>query len=139
MDNKFLFDYIHQHRIAVLSTVNKENKPQSALIGIAISNKLEIIFDTVKYTRKYANLNLHAEVSLVIGWNDETTVQYEGKVRELGTSKEDDEYRQIYYEVYPDGRNRAANWPGLVHFVIEPTWIRYSNFNEPVKIDEVNF
>lgn len=139
MDPNFLFEFMQRHPLAVLSTVNNENKPESALVGIAVSTKLEIIFDTVRHTRKYANMNQHPEVSLVIGWNDETTIQYEGKVRELGNEKKDDEYREIYYKIYPEGRNRLANWPGLVHFVIEPKWIRYSNYNEPVSIDEMKF
>ncbi|HEX4850257.1 MAG TPA: pyridoxamine 5'-phosphate oxidase family protein [Puia sp.] len=139
MEAKFLYDFIKRHSLAVLSAVNKENKPESALVGIAVSPKLEIIFDTVKHSRKYPNLVIHPNVSLVIGWNDETTLQFEGKAIELGNSKNDEEFREIYYEVYPDGRNRAANWPGIVHFVVQPKWIRYSNYNEPVTIEEMKF
>jgi pyridoxine/pyridoxamine 5'-phosphate oxidase len=111
-------------------------RPEAALVGFAVTPDLEIVFDTVRTSRKYINLIANPQVALVIGWKNETTVQYEGAARELGPA--DDVYREIYYTVYPDGRQRAAEWPELIHFVIRPSWIRYSNFNDPVVIEEVS-
>jgi hypothetical protein len=39
-----------------LSTLADSNTPQSALVGIATTPDLEIVFDTIKSTRKYPNL-----------------------------------------------------------------------------------
>jgi len=134
-----LYQYISQHKLGVVSTTNSDGKPESALVGIAVSNNLEIIFDTVKSSRKYANILQNRRVSLVIGWDDETTVQYEGEAEILGKDNAADNLRQLYYIAYPDGLERAETWPGLVHIKVEPKWIRYSNFNEPVTIEELNF
>jgi len=57
----------------------------------------------------------------------------------LGGDSEADRLRGIYYKTYPDGRERAATWPGLIHIKVIPKWIRYSNFNEPLLIEEMNF
>jgi hypothetical protein len=71
----------------------------------------------------------------VIGWENETTVQYEGIAAEL-TDKHAAIYKETYFSVWPDGKDRAAGWPGLTHFVIKPEWIRYCNYNEPALIRE---
>ncbi|MDF2433412.1 MAG: hypothetical protein JWP44_3043 [Mucilaginibacter sp.] len=136
MTKEFLCNFIRQNDIAVLSTSSKENKPQAALIGIAVSNDLEIVFDTVKTSRKYFNLLQNPLVAMVIGWDNETTVQYEGIATEL-SGKDEDRFKEIYFETYPDGRERSVSWPDIVHFKITPTWIRYSNFNVPAIIEEM--
>ena len=135
MTKDFLYHFIQKNRLAVISTISSENKPESALIGIAISKNLEIVFDTVTTSRKYQNLLHNPNVALVIGWEDEITVQYEGLATML--TNNDDTYREIYFSVFPDGRDRAVNWPNIVHFKIQPKWIRYSNFNDPAVIEEM--
>jgi uncharacterized pyridoxamine 5'-phosphate oxidase family protein len=138
MTKEFLYNFIKEGSLAIISTISKENKPESALIGFAVSKGLEIVFDTVKTSRKYKNLLQNPNVAVVVGWDNETTVQYEGTAMEL-TGTESDYLKEVYFEVYPGGRQRAENWPGLVHFKITPNWIRYSNFNEPVVIEEMSF
>jgi len=138
MTREFLYNFIKQQNLAVISTLSKENKPEAALVGFAISQDLEIVFDTVKTSRKYQNLLHNPHVAVVIGWDNETTVQYEGIGTELNGA-EDNDYREIYYGAYPDGRERTVTWPHIVHFKITPKWIRYSNFNDPVVIGEMDF
>ena len=135
MTAEFLYDYISSQKLAVVSSVNTAGDPESAIIGIAVNKDLEIVFDTVVSSRKYTNLLQHTKVSLVIGWDNETTVQYEGIAKLLGES--DQQLRELYYASYPDGRERAATWPGLSYFKVTPHWIRYSNFNNPQVIEEL--
>lgn len=132
-----IYQFISQHKLGVLSTVNNDGKPESALVGIAVTPELEIIFDTIKSSRKYANILQNPSVSVVIGWDNETTVQYEGQAQILSDDAAADRYREAYYSTWPDGRERTAKWPGLVHIKIAPRWIRYCNFNDPVCIEEV--
>ncbi len=138
MTNEFLYNFIKQHNVAVVATLSKNNKPEAALVGFAISKDLEIVFDTVKTSRKYKNLLQNPNVAVVIGWDNETTVQYEGIATELyGVDAE--YYKEIYFEVYPDGRQRAKTWQHIVHFKITPKWIRYSDFNEGGGVEEIEF
>src|SRR6185312_2714526 len=111
---EIIYQFISKYKLAVVSSLNSGSKPESALVGIAVSNQLEIIFDTVKSSRKYANILQNPSVSVVIGWDNETTVQYEGEAEILGNDEPSEYYREIYYAAWPDGRERTANWAGLV-------------------------
>ena len=83
MNKEQLFRYIAEHDLAVLASLSPANDPQAALMGIAVSAELEIIFDTLTTSRKYQNIILNPRVAFVIGWENEITVQYEGKAEEL--------------------------------------------------------
>jgi pyridoxine/pyridoxamine 5'-phosphate oxidase len=137
MTRDSLYYFLKDHLLAVLATNSLENKPEAAIVGFAISQHLEIIFDTDRSSRKYSNLLQNPYVALVIGWDNETTMQYEGEAVEL-KGEEADKYKELYFSVFPDGRQRAES-PGIVHFKIHPKWIRYSNFNQPQLIREWQF
>jgi hypothetical protein len=136
MTKEFIYTKLQQYRLAVLATVSEGMRPEAALVGFAVTPGLEIVFDTVRSSRKYSNLCACPHVALVIGWKNETSIQYEGLASELGAGA-GDEYKEEYYAVFPDGRQRAAEWKGLTHFVVRPSWIRYSNFNPPTVIEEL--
>jgi len=134
-----VYQFIKQHLLGVVSTINSACKPEAALVGIAVTENLEIIFDTIKASRKYQNILQNPQVAVVIGWDNETTVQYEGKATVLGDDDEALRLKEIYFDAYPDGRDRAETWQGLVHIKMTPEWLRYSNYNEPVVIEEMVF
>ncbi|HMI60027.1 MAG TPA: pyridoxamine 5'-phosphate oxidase family protein [Puia sp.] len=137
MDAAFIYETMRKFHLAAVASTSDDHQPETAVVGIVVTADLEVVFDTVRSSRKYRNLMVHPKVALVI-WKNEMTVQYEGEVREL-EGPEDDHYREVYYSVFPDGRERTAKWEGLTHFVIRPRWIRYSNFEEPVRIEELRF
>jgi len=135
-----LYAFIATHKHGVLGSICDSGTPQSALVGIAITPQLEIVFDTVKSSRKYPNLIARPACSFVIGgWGEgEQTVQYEGVAEEL-KSPELERYQETYFKVWPDGPARMS-WPGIVYFVVRPTWIRYSDFDQdPPVICEFSF
>src|ERR1700730_5650440 len=84
-----LYAFLEEHRLGILGTIGPRGTPQSALVGIAITPQLEIIFDTVKSSRKYPNLIARPACSFVIGgWGQgEQTVQFEGQAEEHTTPK----------------------------------------------------
>src|SRR6266403_3061767 len=140
MDRIALHSFMARHRYGVVSSISGDDTPQSALVGIAISPELEIIFDTVKSSRKYPNLIARPACSFVIGgWGPgEQTVQYEGEAEEL-KSPELERYQEIYFKTWPDGPARMS-WQGIVYFVVRPAWIRYSDFDQsPPLIREFTF
>ncbi len=133
-----IYEFVAQCKLGVLGTVSAENEPQSALVGIAVTPRLEIVFDTLRSTRKYRNLRACPACSFAIGWAAEQTVQYQGIAEEL-TESNAEEYRRIYFSVWPDGPSRLT-WPGIVYFVVRPSWIRYSDFAQaPALVHEVDF
>ena len=71
MDQRAVYSFMKQHRYGVVSSIGPDGTPQSALVGIATSPHLEIIFDTVKSSRKYPNLIARPACSFVAGWGGE--------------------------------------------------------------------
>lgn len=133
-----LYAFMSQCRLGVLGSIAENGSPQAALVGIAVTSQLEIVFDTVKTSRKYNNLIARPDCSFVIGWAGEQTVQYEGLASELATP-ELARYQEIYFKVWPDGPVRMT-WPGIVYFVMKPKWIRYSDYDQgPPLIQEFAF
>lgn len=124
---KEAYDFIQARGFAVVSTVTSGGLPEAALVAIAASPKLDLVFDTVSTSRKYANLMLNPAVALVIGFADETTLQCEG-IAELPEGEERERCREIYFERWPDGRDRLS-WPGIVHFRVKLRWLRLSDYN----------
>ena len=128
MTHADLFHFIEQSKLGVLSSVAPSGAPQSALVGIAVTADLQIVFDTVKTSRKYGNLKARPACSFVFGWTGEQTVQYEGIAEELdGTQLQ--RYQEVYFRTWPDGLSRSQ-WPGIVYFLVKPKWIRYSDFDK---------
>ena len=138
MTSQKLLEFIRLHRLAVQASVSAAAVPQAAIVGFAITNRFEIVFDTLETTRKAQNLRRNSQIALVIGgWipGDERTVQYEGEADEP-SGAELDQLKQVYFSVWPDGTNRAT-WPGLVYVRVRPKWVRYSDYNQgPPKIME---
>jgi pyridoxine/pyridoxamine 5'-phosphate oxidase len=134
---EFSSDFISGQRLAVLGSISPEGMPQSALVGIAVTEDLEIVFDTLDSTRKYRNLTSNAKASLVIGWEGEKTIQFEGEAS-LPKGEELDRYKSVYFAAWPDGPSRQ-DWSGLVYFVVRPRWIRFSDFNQqpPLIVEQV--
>jgi len=97
---------LRNHTLAVQSSVAPTGAPQAAVVGFAVTDALEIIFDTVATSRKYRNLRADPRVALVIGWEHEITVQIEG-VADVPVGDELERVRACYFVAYPDGRERA--------------------------------
>jgi pyridoxine/pyridoxamine 5'-phosphate oxidase len=132
-----LYKFLAQSKLGVLGTIGDAGTPQSALVGIAVTEDLEIVFDTVKSSRKYSNLMSRPACSFAIGWAGEKTVQYEGQAQELQGS-ELERCQEVYFQAWPDGPSRLT-WPGIVYFIVRPRWIRYSDFDQnPPFIQEFN-
>ena len=137
MDLGMLYSFMARQRYGVVSSVSDEGIPQSALMGIAVTPELEIVFDTVKTSRKYPNLVERAKCSVVVGWEGEQTVQFEGVAVEL-RGEELQRYQEIYFAVWPEGRERLR-WPAIAYFVVRPRWIRYSDYErKPPLVAEIS-
>ena len=131
-----LYAFMAAHRWAVEATVTPSGAPQAAVIGFAVTERLELIFDTLKTSRKYHNFLTAPKMALVIGWDLAQTLQVEGDADEP-RGAELDRLKARYFEVFPDGRDRQV-WEGIVYLRVKPTWFRYSDFRvEPPKIFEV--
>ena len=139
MTKELIHRFIVSQRLAVFTTIAAgESKPQSALVGIAVTTSCEVVFDTLRSSRKYKNLTQNPAASLVIGCTADVTVQFEGEARELAGA-ELTALQAIYFAKWPDGPERLY-WPGITYIAVRPHWIRYSDFNTaPPVIEELMF
>ena len=130
-----IYEFLHKNRLAVVSTINPAS-PQAAVVGIAVIEALDIIFDTLSTSRKYANLRADPRVALVV-WDGAQTVQVEG-VADFPDGTDLDACKRIYFDAWPDGPEREK-WPDIAYVRIRPRWIRFSDFGQtPARIEELN-
>lgn len=120
--------FLRKHKLAVVATVASDGQPQAAVVGIATSDALEIIFDTVSASRKFENLSFEPRVAVVVGWDAFVTVQIDGDA-DFPVGDELERIRACYFVPYPDGRARLS-WPGITHVRVRPRWLRYSDFTQ---------
>jgi hypothetical protein len=124
-----LLAFMRTERYAVQASVSPASAPEAAVVGIAVSDAFEIVFDTLSDSRKASNLRANPLIAFAIGPTHdraERTVQYEG-VADMPAGDELRRAQEVYFGVFPDGRERLT-WPGLIHVRVKPLWIRYSNF-----------
>jgi pyridoxine/pyridoxamine 5'-phosphate oxidase len=131
-----IYGFLREHRLAVMSTLGPAASPQAAVIGIVVTEALDIIFDTFTTSRKYANLRADPRVALVIGWDLGQTVQIEGKAEVL-SGPELDACKPDYFAMWPDGRDREHR-PDIAYVRVRPRWLRYSDYSTtPPRVEEL--
>jgi general stress protein 26 len=138
MTRAALLEFVRSEKYAVQTSVSAAGSPQAAVVGIAVTDAFEIVFDTLSSSRKAQNLRGNHQIAFVIGGTrdgDERTVQYEG-IADEPAGAELVRLQQVYFARFPDGRVRLS-WPGLIYVRVTPTWIRYSDFGaDPPQIVE---
>ena len=131
-----VFDIVRQKRLAVVSTVDDSGAPEAALVGFALTERNEIVFDTLGSSRKAVNIARRPAAALVIGWENDVTVQIEGDARR--PQGDDLAYAKgAYFREWPDGRARE-NWPDIAYIAVKPRWMRYANYAGAPVIEEFN-
>lgn len=124
-----LLEFLRAHRYAVQASVSPAGRPQAAVVGVIVSDRFEVFFDTLAETRKAWNLRHNAGIAFVFGGTEpdvERTAQVEGVTDEPGGA-ELERLKDQYLARFPDGVERQR-WPGLIYLRARPTWIRYSDF-----------
>jgi general stress protein 26 len=136
-----LLAFMREHKMAVQAAVSASGAPQAAVVGIVVTDALEIFFDTLATSRKATNLRGNPRIAVVIGGpgkDEERTVQYEG-VADEPVGAELAGLKDLYFRHFPDGRDRET-LPDVTYIRVTPRWIRYSDFSRsPWDIVEFDF
>ncbi len=133
-----IWNFIKKHSLCALTTVNAKGNPEAAVIEFSEREPFELIFDTFVMYRKYGNIQKNQNVAVVIGWDENITVQYEGIAVELN-GKELKECQKIHIAKLPDSA-KFMGMAGVVYFKVIPKWIRYSDLTVfPWRIFELPF
>ena len=126
MNQTELIDFVRARGLGVIASSGPDGSPQAALVGIAATDHGELVFDCSRDSRKYANIERDPSIALVVGWDDEVTVQIEGRGDVL-SGVDLERCKAAYFEQYPDGQDRADS-PEIAHIRVTPRWLRYSDY-----------
>ncbi|MBP9852199.1 MAG: pyridoxamine 5'-phosphate oxidase family protein [Candidatus Pacebacteria bacterium] len=135
-----IFEFLGKHQVGVVSTIHANSQgTESALVGFAETDNLEIIFGTSNQTRKYKNIKANPHVSFVVGWTSIMgTIQYEGIAKEL-SPEEVTSIAPIMIQKNVDN-GKYINSENQVYFSVKPTWIRFlDNDGNPPDSYEITF
>jgi hypothetical protein len=132
-----LHNFMKERRLGVIATVGEGSRPEAALMDIAVTPNLEIIFETTAATRKSVNLARNPRVCFVIGWHNDQTLQYDG-LADQPQGAQLDRIKAFYLSAFPQKASHEF-WPGNDYFRARPRWIRLSNYNIPRQIEEFEF
>jgi len=92
------------------------------------------VFDCLASSRKAVNFVRRPAAALVVGWDDDISIQIEGDARR----PQDDDLanaKAAYFREWPDGRARE-NWPDIAYIVVKPRWVRYACYAGAPVIEE---
>ena len=129
-----LVEFISHHRLATLASLGPDGAPQAALMNIAVTQDLEVVFETTSQTRKFINLERDSRVALVIGWSGQETLQYEGRaIRPDGRRR--DMARDAFVAAFP-AKTADEHWPSNAYFLVTPHWLRFSSYYRPRFVEE---
>lgn len=133
-----LLSFLRSHRYAVQSSVSARGTPQAAVVGVAVSDTFEVVFDTLQASRKARNLIANPAVALVFGSmapDAARTVQLEG-VADFPSGRERDRLIALYLSLFPDGVQRQS-LPDLTYVRVIPRWLRDADYSvAPPRIEE---
>jgi general stress protein 26 len=135
-----LLRLMRAERHATVASVSSTGAPQAAVVGVVVSDDLEIFFDTIDSTHKAVNLRARPRAAVVLGSvapDAKVTVQVEGAADEpRGTDLE--RLKELYFERFLDGPTRQA-WKGLIYVRVRPAWIRMSDYSaDPPRIVDLD-
>jgi hypothetical protein len=131
-----MLQFIRRHRYAVQASTAANGAPQAAVVGIAVTDAAEVVFDTLGTSRKAQNLRREPRIALVVGWDEEQTLQLAG-VADEPTGDELLRLKRVYLAAFPDGVEREQ-WPDITYVRVRVTWARYSDFRSGGGVCEVD-
>lgn len=132
-----VLEFVKKQRLMSIATISPEARPEASVVEFGEMDDFTIIIDTLKTSRKYKNFQTNSDAAVVIGWDEDITVQLEGVVHELVGGE-----LEIAKEAYFAKNQRAKKWasrPEIAYFAIKPNWIRYSDLRQwPWYVRELN-
>ncbi|PIU76410.1 pyridoxamine 5'-phosphate oxidase [bacterium CG06_land_8_20_14_3_00_33_50] len=135
---QLILGFIRRHYLAYLATSSLDGKPENAVVEFTETDNLELIFDAFPNFRKCKNIKENPRVAVVIGGEENITIQYEGEAQEL-EGEELEKVRTMHLSKHPQSAEIIKS-KGLKFYKVIPKWIRYLDVNShPWKTFEVIF
>ncbi len=132
-----ILDYLGTQTIGVLSVAKPDGSIHGATLHVVYKkDPLSFYFGTHAESIKGQAIRSKdgVEASLVIGFSEDEmkTFQAEGMVRVVPT-EDQDEFDSVYLGRFPNKKDRSLT-EGFLRVIFIPTWWRYSDIKNHVKI-----
>ncbi len=125
MTLKDVLQFIQEHDLAVLATSGPDNTPQAAILEFTALDDATILIDTLKTSRKYHNMKSNSKVALVIGWENNRTVQITATATELaGQDLVRAEEQHVHNNEYA---RKWEEYDRVAYFALKPSTIHYTD------------
>lgn len=143
---KEAYDFLLDHKFAVLSTASKLAEPWGSTIYYAVDEKLNFFFLTHARSTKYHNLQEQPRAGITVADdNEQTTVQARGVVTEVPLGPEHDHAFRMLARIHPPGQFEwvppitKMDAGEIVLMRLVPETLRFSDFSskDGARITEV--
>ena len=135
-----LLAFLRRHPYAVQSSVSPAGTPQAAVVGVVVSDSFDVVFDTLRGSRKGRNLAVNSALALTFGSvsaDASRTVQMEGAADIIDPASHA-ALVAMYLTAFPDGRERQRQ-PDLIYVRVRPRWLRDSDYGvHPPRVNQWN-
>lgn len=129
--------FLGEFETCVLATVNGGEQPQAATVGFSADEDLKIMIATNEKTRKALNIAKNNRVALVVGFEGPKTLQFEGIASKVDRQEQSDRI-ELHFKKVP-GAQRYAGESGQNYYLIDPMWLRFTDYTQPDSILEKRF
>ena len=127
-----------ERHLCTVTTLMPDGRPHVVPLGVALDPVARVAWAiTSPATQKVANLRRDPNVSAVIGFTDEGTLQYEG-VADEPAGEDLARIQHVYFEAFPDGPSRLT-WAGITYVRIRPSWLKFTSYTDAAKNTEMVF
>ncbi|HSX32614.1 MAG TPA: pyridoxamine 5'-phosphate oxidase family protein [Candidatus Saccharimonadales bacterium] len=99
------YEFLKNHKFAVLSTATEDAKPWGAAVYYAVDKELNFYFLTHTGSKKYRNLQEQPNAAVtVVDDNAQTTVQAAGTITTIDMGQEHDDAFRTLVGIHPPGQ-----------------------------------
>ena len=143
--HKFFLNIFTRYHLAVIATANPDTAdPEAALVAYVYNDKLELFFQTNKYSRKAANLKRNPQVAFVMGLalEDLVTIQYQGRATQITKKEEREACKKMFIDRNsPTASPKYLEHPDAIYFKVVPTWVGCHDYRgkQPQVLELKNF
>ena len=122
-------DVLGANDFGVIATNSDGGAPESAVISISKTSEGAVIFCSSDTLRKNHNIARDPHVSFATGWDAvvRKTVQIEGVARLLEGAQRD-AVESVHCAIHKGFEKHKGN-PHQQYFILEATWVRYSDLS----------
>lgn len=122
--------------LGVLATVDASGHPEAALVGLAVLDDGTLILNAPRGSRKVANVERRSRVAVVVGWQDDVTLQIEGSAV-VAAGSEREHFGRAYNSQRPGSRALDEDFAVVV---VRPDWLRsYDATADTPRIEEARW